>query len=218
MRLAKIERRSASTSKTLNSEYLIDVYPDCGTEVSKDALTHIGHDEYKFSRKAHPGLVFLSSASQNWDGLTPIIIEPTGESEPKIVRKTEGSSFDGKEIVPPTLLHFEIVLEAFMGYNLGAGISTSYYNSPDTSLPRAAVMGGAVVAALTAYQDKVVVEAFANSKLFVDGRLTDENEYWEAKINLIKMLHNHFIFQQRGPSSSYSKGDVDIFMQGKIVD
>ena len=79
-------------------------------------------------------------------------------------------------------------------------------------------MGGAVVAALTAYQDKFVVEAFANSKLFVDGRLTDENEYWEAKINLIKMLHNHFIFQQRGPSSSYSKGDVDIFMQGKIVD
>eukprot|EP00956_Cyclotella_meneghiniana_P032395 scaffold89038_cov51-Cyclotella_meneghiniana.AAC.3 len=213
VRLAKIERRSASTSKTLNSEYLIDVYPDCGTDVSKDVLTHIGHDEYKFSRKAHPGLVFLSSASQNWDGLTPIIIEPTGESEPKIVRKTEGSSFDGKEIVPPTLLHFDIILEAFMGYILGAGISTSYYNSPDTSLPRAAVMGGAVVAALTAYQDKFVVEAFANSKLFVDGRLTDENEYWEAKINLIKMLHNHFIFQQRGPSSSYSKGDVDIFMQ-----
>ena len=220
VRLAKIERHSKSTSKTLNSEYLIDVYPDCGIEASKDALTHMGHDEYKFSRKAHPGLAFVQNEneSQNFVGLTPIEIEPTTKSEPKKRKTEENNNFDGKKIVPPTLLHFEIILEAFMGYNLGAGISTSLYNSPDASLPRAAVMGGAVVAALTAYQDKVVVEAFANSKLFADGRLSDEKVYWDAKINLINTLHNHFLFQQYGTSSSYSKGDVDIFMQGKIVD
>ena len=62
VRLAKIERRSGLTtnddpeysySKTLNSNYLIDVYPENQDEKKmKSDLTKDARDVYKFSRKA----------------------------------------------------------------------------------------------------------------------------------------------------------------------
>jgi len=243
VRLAKINRESYS--KTLNSNYLIDIYPTINGSGSDDSglkgdATPKGHDEYKYSLKAHPQLSFMEKIkkeNEDFSGLTPIIVKDKRRKK-KRPRYNDyndedeygygGSSsssddddddddedddeedmkvFAGRQMVPPTMLHFEIILEAFMGYNLSAGANYSFYNSPNSSLPRGAIMGGAVVAALTSYQDKTVVEAFDNSNIFnEEGNLQEDSIYWAAKAALIKTLHNHFVYHKEGPlCSEYSK-------------
>jgi len=254
IRLAKIERRLGSTtaedysySKTLNSNFLIDIYPTGDDDSARLDVTPKGHDEYKYSRKAHTQLTFMEKLTEGLSGLTPIEIEKKRRKKKRSLSDEKygyGSNSDddedkddedddeedekffaGRQMVPPTMLHFEIVLEAFMGYSLGVGAKTSFYNSPNSSLPRVAIMGGAVVAALTSYQDKTVVEAFDNSNIFnEEGNLQEDAIYWGEKIKLIKKLHDHFLYKKsyswryRGhkdiiPCSKYAKGDVDVFLQ-----
>ena len=227
-------------------------------------------DEYKFSRKVHPQFKFINdepnltsgSNDDDFDGLTPITIQKPnkrrrsdeddedddGSDSDIDVDSESWDDFVGKQVVPPTLLHFEIILEAYMGYNLSSSSTTgcvtsasgddnatsqsSYYHHPDSSIPRSAVMGGAVVAALTAYRDKMVVRAFDQSGLFTEeGALQiGDVQYWSRKMALLKSLHTHFIYKKkirtyydwgfpappvsRQPcNSKYSDGDVDIFLQ-----
>mmetsp|Transcript_25249 Transcript_25249/g.38769 ORF Transcript_25249/g.38769 Transcript_25249/m.38769 type:complete len:796 (-) Transcript_25249:78-2465(-) len=204
-----------------------------------------GHDEYDFSCKAHSQLSFVDvGIDDNFDGLTRIQIEKkkkagkkrpyysynAGEEEELACGSdsddNEGNENDKKaanrkkqtdmkRIIPPTLLHFRIVLEAYTGYNLGTrSTSASCYNSPDTSIPRSAIMGGAVVAALTSFQDEVVVQAFASCGIFTErGELIDGDIYSEKKQALIKKLHTHFLYLSQQHRSVYSKGDTDIFLQ-----
>lgn len=247
IRLAKImegananeDANTDTYSKTLNSTCLIDIYPTMSDDDMgglKSDVAAMGHEEYKFTRKSHPQLSFLDQTDEDFNGLTPIEIEKKKSNKKRQLSSSDeydyasdsdsdqeedkDKVFEGRRIVPPTMLHFEIILEAFMGYSLGAGVGTSCYHSPDASLPRAAVMGGAVVAALTAYQDKIVVEAFEKSDIFdQEGKLAEEMIYWGAKIELIKKLHSHFIYEERSRLSNgthcslYAKGDVDIFLQ-----
>lgn len=251
IRLAKIERRLGSTteedynySKTLNSNFLIDIYPTGDDDSATLDATPKGYDEYKYSRKAHTQITFMEKLTEGLSGLAPIEIEKkrrrkkrslsdekfgygsnsddSDDDEDKDDDKDDEKVFDG-QVVPPTMLHFEIILEAFMGYSLGIGAKTSFYNSPNSSLPRAAIMGGAVVAALTSYQDRTVVEAFDNSNIFnEEGNLQEDTIYWGEKIELIKKLHNHFLYKKSyswsrarkdTPCSIFAKGDVDIFLQ-----
>ena len=220
VRLAKIERRSGLTtnddpeysySKTLNSNYLIDVYPENKDEKKmKSDLTKDGRDMYKFSRKAHPQLQPIGNSEDLFNGLTPITIET---NQPDNNVDYERQDFDGKQVVPPTLLHFEIILEAYMGYSLSSSDShPSYYHHPKSSMPRAAVMGGAIVATLTAYQDEVVVSAFENSGLSKDGALQINDTYRQKKLSLVKSLHLHFISKKDGKQGGLpltdSKGNL----------
>jgi hypothetical protein len=146
--------------------------------------------------------------------------------------KTGKKEFD-EALVPPTLLHFEIVLEAYMGYRIGATDSkASLFNSPDSALPRAAVMGGSIVAALTSFQDyEIIVQAFTSSGMFTNqgAGLLQGSEYFKAKEALTKTLHTHFLtksspFRKRrwdrapppndeSQRSVFAKGNVDIFLQ-----
>ncbi|KAK1742088.1 hypothetical protein QTG54_007661 [Skeletonema marinoi] len=250
IRLAKINRLAItdenendySYSRTLKSNCLIDIYPvdDDDDKIGglESDFTAMRHEEYKFARKSHPQLSFMDQMDEDFNGLTPIEIEKKKSSKKRQLSSSDtygygsGSDSDrgddgdevkvfaGRRVVPPTMLHFVIIIEAFMGYSLGAGAGTSCYNSPDASLPRSAVMGGAVVAALAAYQDKTVVEAFEKSNVFTqEGKLQEERIYWGAKIELIKELHSHFIYKKShtwsrdSPCSLYAKGDVDIFLQ-----
>ena len=171
--------------------------------------SHQQHD----SEEEEEDLAFGSDSSDSEDG-----------DHKKGAKKKEETETETKLLViPPTLLHFQIVLEAYTGYNLGASStsSSSCYNSPDTSVPRSAIMGGAVVAALTSFQDGVVVQAFASSGLFNEqGELNDGDVYFEAKQALIKKLHTHFLYAEAWRlrrrlevRSVYSKGDADIFLQ-----
>jgi hypothetical protein len=218
-------------------------------QARKSDLSARGYDDYLFSRKAHSQIEFEDGMDDNnFDGLTPIQIEKknreksgkkrphsshqhdSGKDEDLIFASDDDSeNGDQKEaatknmsmhVIPPTLLHFQIVLEAYTGYNLGtSSTSSSCYNSPDTSVPRAAIMGGAVVAALTSFQDEVVVQAFASSPIFTkQGELSEENDYFEKKQALIMELHTHFLYFYYGgriqkSRSVYSKGDTDIFLQ-----
>ena len=236
LRLSKINRENYS--KVLDSNYLIDIYPTDGDDTGlKSDATPKGHDEFKFSRKVHPQLTFMEEQTEDYNGLTPIEIEKKKNKKKRFLSSSdeygygshsddgeeeeeEEKAFDERQVVPPTLLHFEIILEAFMGYSLGAGTGSSCYNSHDSSIPRAAVMGGAVVAALTSYQDKIVVETFERSNIFSEeGSLQEDRIYWGAKIELIKELHSHFTYKKTykwskdPPCSRYAKGDVDIFLQ-----
>ena len=252
VRLAKIERRSGLTtnddpeysySKTLDSNYLIDVYPENKDEKKmKSDLTKDGRDMYKFSRKAHPQLQ-LKNGEDLFNGLTPVTIET---NQPDNNVDYESQDFDGKQVVPPTLLHFEIILEAYMGYSLSSSDShPSYYHHPKSSMPRAAIMGGAIVATLTAYQDELVVSAFENSGITEGGELQINDTYRQRKSSLVKSLHLHFISKKDGKqgglpltdskgnlvyktagymrvlvkeqipqtASKFSDGDVDVFLQ-----
>ena len=229
-------------SRVLKSNYLIDLYPGEENNKKQD-LSARGYDEYLFSRKAHSQRTFVEDGmdDNNFDGLTPIQIEKK-EREKSGKKRPHSSHTDSEEeedllfsfgsdddsengdqkiaaknmamhVIPPTLLHFQIALEAYTGYNLGASsTSPSCYNFPDSSVPRAAIMGGAVVAALTSFQDEVVVRLFASSGIITKlGKLKGENGYFQAKQVLIMQLHDHFLHSYG--DSVYSKGDTDIFLQ-----
>lgn len=177
----------------------MDIYPESDGKRSKAGdLSKWGREEYKFSRKAHPGLISLVEETDDFNGLTPIAVE-----EPNKRKRAHGGSRDesvdgpdnlkGGHVVPPTLLHFEMLLEAYMGYSLNS--DESYYHHPDPSYPRAAVMGGAVVAALTAYRDEVIVRMFETSGLFTEsGQLQGPHDklYWESKASILDSLHGYF--------------------------
>jgi hypothetical protein len=90
-----------------------------------------------------------------------------------------------------------------MGYNL-----TGLYNSKDPSLPRAAVMGGAVLAAL---RDKTVRKYFEVSTLEAELLGNDEEAYVQETERLRMVLNEYFLCG--GQSSSVADGDVDIFLQ-----
>ena len=80
--------------------------------------------------------------------------------------------------VPPNLLLFEILIEAYMGYKWP---STAGFHHDDPSYPRCAVMGGAVVAALTAWRDPNVLDIVENMNLTEFFALKDEDENEEKK-------------------------------------
>ena len=232
VRLAKIERRLGSTteekysySKTLDSNYLIDIYPETASSPTtlKHDLTAEAREKYKFSRKVLPQLNSKLIGKDLFAGLTSIDIEKkkdTDGNRKRIIDDSsssedeDGGDVNGQQRVPPTLLHFEIILESYMGYSLssedskdGGNGHPSFYHHPETTLPRAAIMGGSVVTALNAYQDKEVVKLFDNSGLFnKDGSLEMGTEYWGRLAKLMKSLHCHF-------NTKRQDGDVDVFLQ-----
>lgn len=133
-------------STTLRSEYLIDVYPTVVEGNTKLVFeTVLERDRCAFARKAHPSLL----ARKIPDGsLTPIeLLGEDAEKQNKTSREFMPALERGPP-VPPNFLYFEILLEGYTGYKW-----SSFFNSQDPTLPRGVIMGGAVVAALTAWQD-----------------------------------------------------------------
>jgi len=100
------------------------------------------------------------------------------------------------------------------------GYKGERFHSPDPDLPRAAVMGGAVVASLTAWRDDWVFEKFRESQLDHLINCSDEKEYLRAKKKLMWKLH-YFFLEPIDPEydpdyegkSAFSSGDVDVFLQ-----
>lgn len=205
-----------NTTTTLQSKYLHDVYPMTPeTEhIVKFASLH-ERDRAAFQRKAVPYL----RASQWHDGsLTLIDIRNYDRLDNHLVHHAE------KNLpVPPNFLFFEILLEAFLGYNLA-----ELYNSQDPTMPRAAIMGGAVVAALCSWNELDCQEQWDNLEqtLFssVDSatETTGSMEYVETKQLLTKRLHKFFLARYSDDLqenlterkvSIFQQGDVDVFLQ-----
>lgn len=115
---------------------------------------------------------------------------------------------DGKSIVyeaiPPNQLYFEIILEAYVGYKL-------YVDENDPNLPRPAIMGGSIVATLTAFRDAKVVQIFEKYGKKLDKYLSEEkeSEYFKLKKKIMdELLDCLAAFQE-----AFQDGDVDIFLQ-----
>ena len=208
----------AVTISHLNPDISLPPYPG-GTP--KSVFTQglrVGMKIYAINRKSMNGVTSQDAAQliKDAEGQVHIIAEGIRELD---AHKNDRSGIErGMRIIPPTLLHFEIILEAYMGYSLSEfGEQHSYYHNSDTSIPRAAVMGGAVVATLTAYQDEIVVNAFKESGLFVEDGISLQvgDDYWNKKTSLLKSLHTHFIYKNgdNATNSKFAEGDVDIFLQ-----
>ena len=61
----------------------------------------------------------------------------------------------------PNNLYFLMGMECYAGYEL-----TGLCNSEDTAMPRGAIMGGAVVAALSSWRDRGIIDMFGPLDFF----------------------------------------------------
>ena len=196
-------------STTLDSKYLLELYPKPpGSNEPSSSASAMERDRYSYyQRKAIP----FACRSRCPDGsLVPLVMSNFERKEERLeLCDTRDADFRECVTVPPNLLVFEMLLEAFMGYNL-----RGLYNSKDPTMPRAAVMGGAVVAALTAWRQDIFRVDNGIEELL---EIKDERKYLLKKSELIREWNNFFLYNQGRRRSNnlnpFSDGDVDIFLQ-----
>ncbi|KAL3931945.1 MAG: hypothetical protein SGARI_004085, partial [Bacillariaceae sp.] len=209
IRFAKLQDRNDgnnnSYSKTLQTDDLVQVYPATVALPQDNFENVLDRDRWYFEhRKSRDSLKAICGNAMD-GSLTPINIVGYEDQLPddRLLSEVPDSNKD-IACVPPNMLYFEIVLEAFMGYNLHG-----LYNSEDLRMPRAAVMGGAVLAALTSWRDEFVLNAFLESSLesILDDSESTVDDYVKEKKELTMKIHIHFC------ESETFNGDVDIFLQ-----
>lgn len=221
IRFKKLEGRDDDDSTsdqdtTLNSEYLIDLYPSLSSEEVTEGK--LAPERHAYARKSIPYLESARGPDASFETL--VRLEFKSRSQSKDLQKTLKESLP----IPPNLLYFEIILEAYMGYAVPS------FRSKDAAEPSAAVMGGAVVAALTGWRDAHVVKAFQKHEKPLRKALKNDNvrSFKSAKEAIRKDLHIYFLYQESTPerqtlysyipakvytNSPFSLGDVDIFLQ-----
>jgi hypothetical protein len=238
VRLAKLEARDNlhQVSPTLSSsEHLFHVYPELENETKSTGRQRhpLERDRYAFQRKCHPTFAAVRVPDDSLKSIVSLdhSLSSSHEKHPNALSRRQQYIFQ-KAPVPPNLLFFEILLEAYMGYKLdggaGAGAGAGCYHSLDPQLPRCAVMGGAVVAALTGWRDEHILELFHGADLELELNKQQEDSsiasYLEAKRTLVTALHDWFLYHddevqaysreiRRVDQSPFSTGDVDIFLQ-----
>lgn len=202
-------------SDSLNHEMLIDLYPPTGAEkepfIPKPDFKQLGkkeqsnvrvylRDKENFNRK-------LSSLLGKCRG-----VDSSFSTLPELNVEVQESSFIPPSPVslaaPPNLLMFEIILEGFMGYRVPA------FHSNNPLLPRASVMGGAVLAALTAWQygeaREILEDVESNKFLLAEEKFS----YWHRRRNIVRKLNQFFHPKKEAEKESpFYAGDVDIFLQ-----
>ena len=236
IRFGKLEaRHSATTSATssstsssasehltttLKSDYLIDIYPcDKNDDTTTKFHNTWERDKAAWERKA---VAYLSHVKEPDGSLRPIDIR--GHDRMSYALSSLSSSSKTTPLleleeecimaVPPNLLYFEMCLTAFTGYNL-----QGLYNSNDPAMPRAAMMGGAIVAALTSWRDPCIIHMFQSMMDHVFQEPTSSNamdleQYSKLKTRVITKLHGHFhLSSDSGVYSPFYQGDVDIFLE-----
>lgn len=215
VRLRKLQAREsfAELSTTLDSEYLFEVYPESNTDtdagkkpgflkpksnLDAEARLQLEKDRHVFMRKCHPLLSTGRSVDESFQATCALDLS---RRHYRSKSSCLSNSIDGAP-VPPNLLFFEIILEAYMGFKV------ERYHSSDPTMPRLAAMGGAVVAALTSWCVPEVVNFFAVHDL--ENKLVEGGKrYFQAKHRLACALHECFLRSE----SPFASGDVDIFLQ-----
>ena len=187
-----------------SNNLLLDVYDqendDTWNSGGDKELSTLDLDRMAFKRKRH--LIFDEPSSA--DDTLPIdsVIGSGNSSE-------EGDKANiqkpcPKDMVPPTKLHYDIIAEAYKGY---VWKDTRGKDGRET----AAIMGGAVVAALTAWKDDTVRERFGSSLLLsYIVKLDDEDEfvneiYAYHRSMLVGALNDEFIH-----SLANKMGDLEL--------
>lgn len=166
-----VTRESINTSRddTLNSKYLIDVYPQTEgssatryTSLPASISSSLSAEQHAFlrdldkcKRTLNTDLCYFREADESFASLAKLDIElPPSFEEP---------DESGQLLAPPNLLFFEIILEGYMGY------CVPNFHSSDPSISRAAVMGGSILASLTAWDYKGVRRHFKKLAGFLRG-------------------------------------------------
>lgn len=149
------------------------------------------------------------------------------ESEKKRVEAGEGQAL----AVCDNKLFFKISLDAYCGYEIekkfGFGLGSDFHG-------QAAVMGGAVLAALTAQRaggaitalfdplaeffsvhsgSGIISNMLANIVSNDDNVVKSLNRYNELRVELMNKLHQFFL----SPDSKFKSGDVDLFLARTAV-
>ena len=216
---AKAEKRGTSSSSLLGtSEHLIDLYPVTPSirkklsSLSKMSILEL--DLLKFQRKA---IKYLQTTIVPDETMVPIEVEGYDDIDhtyPQQLRNDKATL-----PVPPNYLFFEICLHGFLGYS-----TPNFFHSKDNSLPRGAVMGGAVVAALSSWRDPECFLLFNELDTFLQeveaasgsaSAMSNEviSTYYSMKQDLLSKVNEHFLRGEGRTSSKYDDGDVDIFLQ-----
>lgn len=237
-RLAKLEAREPldHLSTTLaGSLHLLNVYP--GEPTGSNAATlkssqeQLEMDLHAYSRKSHPLLRTGRDVDESFDAIHKLQFDDNDDRHqrhPSHLRSGPSTSGIGciparlvqqapyvAAPVPPNLLFFQIIMEAYLGYKW------MRFHSPDPTLPRGAIMGGAVVAALTAWRDPTVLRLFQEAMPHIHleeklasspGRPLNLAGYFSTKAHLIGMLHDWFLHDDEEDRSAFCNGDVDIFL------
>ena len=241
VRLAKLEARETfnEISDTLDSKYLFEIYPKIvgedddkkmtAKQKSKEEIEFEKHLE-AFQRKSHPAFHILRAPDESFKE-----IETLDMSKHKYNVSNNHLSLDSTwrrwrnlpeiaEAVPPNLLFFRIILNSYIGYECHS------FHSTDPASSRYAVMGGALVAALTAWRDEQIIGAFHFSELetfLLEGKAKEYfDEYRKVSLELNQWFMNSKRFNdgdeeeewQGRLNSCFSTGDVDLFFQAPPID
>jgi len=210
-------------STTLDSDYLLQVYPD--TELSlkpaaqkptnsrSNSEDRFHRDLCAFRRKAQEQLSVIRNPDHGFSESVggKLAIEGYTETEGHLRDSQVERTFRKGVVkaVPPNLLYFRMILDAFLGFEVT-------YNMDNPAIPRAAIMGGAVVAVLSAFRDQNITEMFEESNLeeFLDAPALPKHvdRYEARKTELMEKLSEYFL-DDTSPKSAFSASDADIFLQ-----
>ena len=227
-----IARRTASgggTSLLGPSGHLIDIYP-VTPAMNKKLSTSSSNMEkvlFKYNRKA---VSYLRTCKVPDGSLTPIEVDENHDVDYEHLGHLKNDTHALP--VPPNFLFFEICLEGYLGYNPK---HSAIFHSSDSAMPRAAVMGGAVVAALSAWREianpdpwwskhsdnKPLRDRFHRlENVLKKADLYDDSdldllfgEYVPVKRDLVIEINNHFLRNEGVTYSKFDDGDVDFFLQ-----
>jgi len=235
VRLQKFKNRNSfdGISTSLGEgNYLIDVYPNHNAEPEEGFFLKsstefsscskgMQRDVHDYHRKSRDFLQSLRDPDESWDdggdgGLTSLDVQ--GYKQLPKAKAFSQLNEEDMPAVPPNMLYFRLLLEGYMGYRLHR------YHHQDSSMPRCAVMGGAVLACLCAWRDPDIVHMFSPCPLREKMRGCEEREYQLARKALVLSLNLHFCHEEvcsfsffgSSPTDGnypFSDGDVDIFMQ-----
>jgi len=225
----KKKRRKQEEEDSLASDYFLNAYPKpdepntvYGSVWERDAAHFLRESAY-----------FLRQLKPQDGSLMPIEIKDPSNSVP-----SPTNDFDGSMPAPPNFLYFLICLECYIGYDLDCIFGAS---KTDPRLSKAAIMGGAVVAALSSWRDEYIVSLFHSVGLheyFENGgakvnraqnkrypmtadllKKMLQEEYLNRKCHLKKALHEYFLSTgtSDSQSSTYASGDLDIFLDAPCL-
>jgi hypothetical protein len=210
VRTAKVQRNNCSRSVTLQTKYLFDLYlpsPIHHGLIQYDSSPIPKRDIDLYLRKVNPAVWNHSAHGREPNGefnalAYPLDMKPAQE----MIRE---------HLLPPNLLFFEMMLEAYCGYPL-----QGYFHHIDPSMPRAAIMGGAIVAVLVSWKEVRQMQEWQELKDWFrppsETTTTSSpptpiqlDSYDSIVERLQRKLQDYFY----GSSSLFAAGDVDIFLQ-----
>ena len=173
----------------------------------------IEKDRIDYQCKSRSFLQKARDPDESWSSLTPL--EVTGYEQHDNALRSHVHVIADMDMdmeppgeydlapVPPNMLFFRIIMEGYMGYRWPG------FHSSSSDFPRCAVMGGAVLAVLTAWRKEEIVKDF--QYMHLPSSFDHEEQYLRKRASLVRTVNDYFIYSEK--YAIFSDGDVDVFLQ-----